>query len=70
MGMGPKAMREGDLFVIFGGGTVPFVIRPCDGDGYRIIGSCYIEGVMGGKLVEELHYFDDLREMVEMFKIV
>lgn len=69
MGMGPQAMREDDLTVVFGGGTVPFVIRPYD-DGFRIIGSCYIEGIMDGELVEELHTFGMLEDMVQIFKIV
>lgn len=50
MGMGPEGIREGDITAILFAGAVPFVLRPVE-NGFRIIGSCYIHGIMNGELV-------------------
>ena len=53
MGMGPAGMREGDITAVFTGGSVPFILRPFK-DGFHIIGSCYIHGIMNGELILNL----------------
>jgi hypothetical protein len=41
--------RETSTVILFGG-AVPFVLRSVE-NGFRIIGSCYIHGIMNGELV-------------------
>lgn len=52
LGMGPRQMAPGDVVVILWGGAVPFVLRRRpQGDGYWLIGECYVHGVMFGELI-------------------
>jgi len=41
------------LVYIFAGGPSPFVLRPSAGlqNKYRVVGGCYIHGVMNGEVV-------------------
>ena len=50
--LGPKLTRAGDEVVIFYGGNVPFVLRP-DGEQYRLVGECYVQGVMQGEAMNK-----------------
>lgn len=51
-GLGPAAMRPGDSVCVFYGAIMPFVIRP-EGAAYRMIGECYVHGLMRGQGVPE-----------------
>lgn len=51
-GLGPSAMRPGDICCILFGACVPFVIRRCD-QAFKLVGECYIHGVMRGEIVAE-----------------
>ncbi|KAI4223034.1 MAG: hypothetical protein LQ349_007509 [Xanthoria aureola] len=51
-GLGPSAMRPGDICCILFGARVPFVIRRCD-QAFKLVGECYIHGVMRGEIVAE-----------------
>ena len=51
-GLGPAAMRTGDSVCVLYGATMPFVIRP-EGSMYRLIGECYVHGLMRGEGVPE-----------------
>jgi hypothetical protein len=53
-GIGPHIMRTGDVCCILYGATVPFIIRPVEGFRYKVLGECYIEGVMDGEVVTDL----------------
>ena len=54
VGIGPKAMENGDKIALCKGGKVPFIIRP---NGhvheYHLIGDCYIHGMMYGESFNE-----------------
>jgi len=56
IGLGPAAMREGDVVVVLFGGVVPFVLRPCeDEDGskfWKLVGECFVPELMQGEAVE------------------
>ncbi|KAK6951771.1 hypothetical protein Daesc_006294 [Daldinia eschscholtzii] len=55
--------RPGDRICIIRGSRVPHVLRP-SGDGtYKLIGQCYIQGVMNG---EYLMYFLDKKETIRI----
>lgn len=49
LGLGPGPVREGDVCaVVFGGTQVPFVLRPADGNLYRVLGeACITSPVLG-----------------------
>lgn len=58
LGLGPAAMRPGDLVVVLFGGIVPYVLRPLDGDGedgqkWAFVGECIVPTIMQGQAVEE-----------------
>lgn len=53
IGLVPEAAQEGDMICIFMGGMTPFVIRPA-GENYKLIGACYVHGIMYGEAVTEL----------------
>jgi len=48
IGWVPVAAREGDLVCYFEENTLPFVIRGCEEGGYRVVGDCYLHGMMHG----------------------
>jgi hypothetical protein len=47
-GLGPAAMRPGDSVCVLYGASMPFIIRP-EGAAYRLIGECYVHGLMRGQ---------------------
>jgi hypothetical protein len=51
IGMGPSDIRKGDRVYVFGGGRVPFVIRPAVDlpDRYCLMGDAYVHGIMRGE---------------------
>lgn len=60
VGLGPEAMRVGDVVVVLFGGVVPFVLRPVDAESergprrrWRLVGECLVPGLMQGEAVEE-----------------
>lgn len=60
LGLGPAAMRPGDVVVVLFGGIVPYVLRPSDGAGdgedgqkWVFVGECIVPTIMQGQAVEE-----------------
>ena len=54
MGIGPAAMRDGDVVCILFGGCVPYILRPTDADGlYKLVGESYVHGVMRGEVIND-----------------
>ena len=51
-GIGPKVARENDIVVVLYGGQHPFVLRP-RGDEYRLLGPCYVYGIMDGEVTRK-----------------
>lgn len=45
----PDEAEEGDLIAIFFGLGIPFVLRPLAGDTYKLVGPCYVHGIMDGE---------------------
>jgi hypothetical protein len=45
----PPMARPGDIIAIPTGATKPYVFRKMEGGSYRIIGPCYVHGVMWGE---------------------
>jgi hypothetical protein len=54
VGLAPQGTIVGDEIWIFVGAATPFAIRRIDGGSYKLIGNCYVHGVMQGELMEDL----------------
>ncbi|KAG9206106.1 hypothetical protein G6514_004827 [Epicoccum nigrum] len=69
-GLGPLAMRPGDVIAILYGGYTPFVLRP-RGARFLLVGECYVNDVMGEDALE-LCRREDWRGGVEerVFKLI
>ncbi|ENH67416.1 Heterokaryon incompatibility protein 6, OR allele [Fusarium oxysporum f. sp. cubense race 1] len=52
-GVGPIDTKIGDKLCVLFGAEVPFVLRP-KGDGYEVIGECYVYDLMHGEVLEKL----------------
>jgi hypothetical protein len=52
VGLGTQTLRDGDNIAILYGCNIPTIIREY-GEGYKLIGLCYLDGVMFGEAVEE-----------------
>lgn len=64
VGLGMPTVRKGDQVTIWFGANVPFITRPCQGDGAgkcELIGAAYVGGIMEGQMVDEL-YCEDLMD--------
>lgn len=53
LGLGPSTAEPGDKIVVLLGCDVPVLLRPLD-EGYRLVGECYVDGVMYGEMTREL----------------
>lgn len=56
IGLGPRALEEGDVVAVLGGGKCPFVLRPAAERGcgfYTMVGPAYVDGIMDGEAVQE-----------------
>ena len=53
LGQVPYGTEAGDVLAIFLGSEVPFVLRKV-GDAYRLLGPCYVHGVMDGHLCNSI----------------
>jgi hypothetical protein len=49
-GVGPRKIQPGDTVVVLFGARVPYVLRR-KGNHYRLIGDCYVHGLVDGEAV-------------------
>ena len=50
LGLGPEALRADDVVCVLGGAVMPYILRR--GVGYfRLVGECYVDGIMDGEVV-------------------
>jgi hypothetical protein len=52
IGFGPETSVATDLVVMFSGATTPYIIREVEPRVHKIVGVCYIHGLMDGKFFE------------------
>ncbi|EHK48139.1 hypothetical protein TRIATDRAFT_298334 [Trichoderma atroviride IMI 206040] len=56
-GLGPQKLEPGDRVAVLFGSGVPFVLRKCPAiagrRAWRIIGECYVHGIMQGEVVRK-----------------
>jgi hypothetical protein len=46
-----RAQKE-DVVCVFYGGSIPFVVRKIEDGYWRMIGECYIDGLMQGEAIQ------------------
>jgi hypothetical protein len=49
IGLCPAAARSGDCVCVILGSTAPLLLRPSSGGQYKLVGECYIHGLMQGQ---------------------
>ncbi|PKS08414.1 hypothetical protein jhhlp_005125 [Lomentospora prolificans] len=47
----PKGARKGDVVAVMYGSRVPFILRMAEDGKYRLVGECYIHGLMAGEAI-------------------
>ncbi len=52
MEIAPLTTQVGDMIYLLPGSDVPFVLRPEDKN-FRLIGQCYVHGVMYGEAINK-----------------
>ena len=65
MGIGPAYMAAEDKIVVLFGAKVPFMMRK-QGRRYRLIGECYVPGLMSGEAIEKWRESGGSRECFEI----
>jgi hypothetical protein len=53
LGLAPKAVRPGDIIAILLGCKCPVVLRPFCNGMFRVVGECYIHGLMDGEILSQ-----------------
>lgn len=51
-GLGPAAMRHGDVVAVLFGGIVPYILRPLADGRWSLLGECFVPELMQGEAVE------------------
>jgi Heterokaryon incompatibility protein (HET) len=52
IGIGASSMRVGDDVYVLCGGRSPFVLRSVDDGHFKLIGDCYVHGIMDGEIFD------------------
>lgn len=68
IGMGPSAMKDGDVLVILFGGKTPYILRPIP-SGHLFIGECYVHDLMHGEAIKELRDTGELESCTRHFTL-
>jgi hypothetical protein len=61
LGLGPAAMKTGDMIVVVRGAEIPLVLRRDNDGNSTLIGEAYVDGIMDGELLAthpEIEVFD------------
>jgi hypothetical protein len=54
----------GDLVCIFHGAQVFYILRPQSRDSYKLVGECYLHGIMDGEVMELMEHEDQIFNIV------
>ncbi|KAF5577990.1 heterokaryon incompatibility 6 OR allele [Fusarium pseudocircinatum] len=68
-GVGPVDMRIGDKLCVLFGAEVPFILRP-KGDGYLVVGECYVYDFMHGEVLEKVAADPEGKMKAEWIKLI
>ncbi|KAH8677658.1 heterokaryon incompatibility protein-domain-containing protein [Xylariales sp. PMI_506] len=70
VGMVPRAAQRGDVIAILLGCGEPLVLRPDSSQGensFRVVGTCYVHGIMEGELISEVPLDDIDASIIRLF---
>jgi hypothetical protein len=59
MGWIPDEARQDDLIGLLFGGHAPFVLRPIQDGTYRMLGACYVHGIMRGEAMGSEEWIEE-----------
>ncbi len=62
--MGPAYMRPGDMIVVLGRASLPFIVRPAEDGKFRLMGECYCDGIMDGEIVAARKSVNGMEESI------
>jgi hypothetical protein len=54
LGLAPPDAIVGDIVAVLIGAPVPHVLRKNSGGTYKLVGECYVSGIMGGEALAHL----------------
>lgn len=63
LGVGPESLKEGDQVWVIAGMYVPVVLRRAEEERWRLVGECFVEGIMNGEAVKDIDE-KELKEVV------
>ncbi|KAK8133437.1 hypothetical protein PG984_005449 [Apiospora sp. TS-2023a] len=63
VGMTPKASKQGDSIFLLKGCNMPLVLRPYGDGSYRLVGECFVHGIMDGEAMDQFLQDDSVEEM-------
>jgi hypothetical protein len=63
MGMFPNTVQQDDIIFAPMGANVPFVLREAKDRRYKLVGECYLHGVMYGEVAEEPGWEKNIEEV-------
>ncbi|KAF4820727.1 Heterokaryon incompatibility protein 6, OR allele [Colletotrichum siamense] len=66
LGIGPASAHPGDHVAILISSQVPFILRGCRDNGYRIVGEAYVSGIMNGSAVDLLVKEEQTTNRIEL----
>ena len=55
MGLAPESALSGDQIWFLSGGSVPFLLRQISVGMFKLVGECYVHGLMNGEILSELN---------------
>jgi hypothetical protein len=64
IGLAPPIARQGDRITIFFGARVPYIIRKIS-KSFRLVGECYVYGVMDGEFMRFLENEEEQLDIVD-----
>jgi hypothetical protein len=53
LGLGPDSAQEGDWVCVIAGAAVPFILREESKGMWKLVGECYLHGIMDGEFMDE-----------------
>lgn len=53
LGVGPNSLREGDKVCVFYDARQPFALRELEDGSFRLLGECYVHGIMHGEALRD-----------------
>lgn len=64
-GLGPDGLQNGDAVAVLYGCSVPVILRPVENRmHYKLVGECYIHGLMDGQAVTDPNLRDELFHLI------